>query len=116
MSDLPEEQRLVDLYVSDIEKYPALSADEQAALLQRIAHGAGDDADAASRALIESNLRMVVDIARTHETTGSRLLLDLIQDGNLGLMRAVQGFDGESGVPFGDFAASSIREAIVQGA
>src|SRR4051812_48719586 len=70
-----------------------------------------DDAAAARRIFIQSNLRLVVAVARRYESSGLALL-DLIQEGNLGLMRAVEKFDYRRGFKFSTYATWWIRQAI----
>jgi RNA polymerase sigma factor (sigma-70 family) len=99
-------------YLDQIARHPLLSADEERRLA-RLAH-AGDRA--ARDRLVESNLRLVVTIARRHARAGVEPL-DLIQEGNIGLMEAAARFDPSRGVRFATYAAwwirSSVRRAIL---
>jgi RNA polymerase nonessential primary-like sigma factor len=95
------------LYLNEIGFVPLLTADEEkhfARLTQR-----GDEA--ARKRMIESNLRLVVKIARRYQHRGMGLL-DLIEEGNLGLMRAVEKFDPERGFRFSTYATWWIRQTI----
>jgi RNA polymerase primary sigma factor len=96
-------------YLKEAGKVPLLSADEEVALARRIERG---DA-AAKRKLIEANLRLVVSIARRYVDRGLPLL-DLIQEGNLGLMRTVEKFDYRRGFKFSTYATWWIRQAITR--
>lgn len=100
-------------YLEVVESYPRLAEKDELDLLQ-LAAGGGTGADAAKRRVIQGRLRLVVDVARRYESTG-RHLLDLIQEGNLGLIRAVAKFDPTAEHRFETFARRSIREAIVSG-
>ena len=99
----------VRLYFHEMGKVPLLTGVEEVALARRIERG---DA-AARRKLIESNLRLVVSIAKRHAGRGMPLL-DLIQEGNLGLMRAVEKFDYRRGFKFSTYATWWIRQAITR--
>ena len=100
-----DDDHLVRQYVEEMSRFPRLSPDEELRLAQ--AHAAGDET--AGRRLIEANLHLVVTIARRYTSRGR--LIDIIQEGNLGLMRAVEGYDGRTGT-FSDHAAWCIRQAI----
>lgn len=95
------------LYLSEIGASPLLTAEEEVQLARRIAHGD----EAARRQMIESNLRLVVKIARRYTNRGLPLL-DLIEEGNIGLMRAVEKFDPERGFRFSTYATWWIRQTI----
>jgi RNA polymerase primary sigma factor len=100
----------VRLYLRQIGQVPLLSAAEEVALAIRMEHG---DLEA-KRRLIEANLRLVVSIAKRFLGRGLSLL-DLIQEGNLGLMRAVEKFDYRRGFKFSTYATWWIRQAITRG-
>jgi RNA polymerase sigma factor (sigma-70 family) len=133
-----DEEDLVRLYLSDIGQYPLLSKDDEVRLAQAIEEGAaarrelngcdheaaalrrrelrrlvrrGDDAQ---QAFVKSNLRLVVSIAKKYQASGLPLL-DLIQEGNLGLMHAVEKFDWRKGFKFSTYATWWIRQAITRG-
>jgi RNA polymerase primary sigma factor len=97
------------LYVRQIGSGPLLTREEERELARR--KDAGDDA--ARRRLIESNLRLVMSIARNY-TRADVPLLDLIQEGNLGLMRAVEKFDYKLGFKLSTYATWWIRQAITR--
>ena len=97
-------------YLAEITRVSLLSADEEFALARRIERGD----TAARRSLIEANLRLVVSIATSF--TGRGLpLLDLIQEGNLGLLHAVEKFDYRKGHKFSTYATWWIHQAIARG-
>lgn len=98
-------------YLRDIRGYGLLTHAEEIDLAQRAA--AGDTI--ARRKLVESNLRLVISIARRYTSTGVPLI-DLIQEGNLGLMRAAEKFDYQRGCHFGTYATWWIRQAVSRAA
>ena len=104
MSDVP-----VKIYLKEIGNYPLLSMDEEVELAKRIAEG---DQYATDR-LTESNLRLVVSIAKKYVGRGLSFL-DLIQEGNLGLIKAVDKFDYSKGYKFSTYATWWIRQAITR--
>jgi RNA polymerase sigma factor (sigma-70 family) len=133
-----DEEDLVRLYLTDIGQYPLLTKDDEVRLaqmiearssaecelcgkskgvtaarrreLRRMVHQ-GDDAQ---RTFVQSNLRLVVSIAKKYQASGLPLL-DLIQEGNLGLMHAVEKFDWRKGFKFSTYATWWIRQAITRG-
>jgi RNA polymerase primary sigma factor len=102
---------LFRVYLDQIGRHPLLTKEDEIALAQAIE--AGDDA--ARRAMIEANLRLVVTIARRFSATGLPIG-DLVQEGNLGLIRAVEKFDWRMGFKFSTYATWWIRQAIARGA
>jgi RNA polymerase primary sigma factor len=100
----------VRMYLREIGKVPLLSAAEEVALARRIEH----KDIAAKRRLIEANLRLVVSIAKRYVGRGMPFL-DLIQEGNLGLMRAVEKFDYRRGFKFSTYATWWIRQGVTRG-
>ncbi len=133
-----DEEDLVRIYLSEIGQYALLNKDDEVRLAQAIEVGtaareelekqpkgisaarrrelkrqlaAGDDAQ---RAFVQSNLRLVVSIAKKYQASGLPLL-DLIQEGNLGLMHAVEKFDWRKGFKFSTYATWWIRQAITRG-
>ncbi|MEY2405173.1 MAG: polymerase nonessential primary-like sigma factor, partial [Acidimicrobiaceae bacterium] len=133
-----DEEDLVRLYLTDIGQYPLLTKDDEVRLAQAIEAGnearlaldkggkditpakkrdlrrcarGGEDAE---RTFVQSNLRLVVSIAKKYQASGLPLL-DLIQEGNLGLMRAVEKFDWRKGFKFSTYATWWIRQAITRG-
>ena len=99
----------VRMYLKEIGKVPLLSAEEEIELAKRMAEG---DEDAKKR-LAEANLRLVVRIAKRYVGRGM-LFLDLIQEGNLGLIKAVEKFDYQKGFKFSTYATWWIRQAITR--
>jgi len=100
----------VRLYLREIGRVELLTAEQEVSLARRIERGD----EAAKRQLVEANLRLVVSIARRHVGRGMSLL-DLIQQGNLGLLRAVEKFDYHRGFKFSTYATWWIRQAITRG-
>ena len=94
-------------YLRDIRTFSRLTHAEELDLARQVAAGN----DLARRKLIESNLRLVIAIARRYTSTGVPLI-DLIQEGNLGLMRAAEKFDYRRGCYFGTYASWWIRQAV----
>jgi RNA polymerase primary sigma factor len=99
----------VRLYLREIGKIPLLTAEEEADLAQRIVKG---DKKAKDK-MVESNMRLVVSIAKRYGGRGLDFL-DLIQEGNTGLLRAVEKFDPEKGFKFSTYATWWIRQAITR--
>ena len=99
----------VRMYLKEIGKVPLLSADEEIELAKRMEQG---DEEAKKR-LCEANLRLVVSIAKRYVGRGM-LFLDLIQEGNLGLIKAVDKFDYRKGYKFSTYATWWIRQAITR--
>ena len=99
----------VRMYLKEIGKVPLLSAEEEIELARRMEEG---DEDAKKR-LAEANLRLVVSIAKRYVGRGM-LFLDLIQEGNLGLIKAVEKFDYNKGFKFSTYATWWIRQAITR--
>ncbi len=133
-----DDEDLVRLYLTDIGQYPLLTKDDEVRLAQAIETGReavaeieksgkglatrqkrelkrkvrqGEDAQ---QAFVKSNLRLVVSIAKKYQASGLPLL-DLIQEGNLGLMHAVEKFDWRKGFKFSTYATWWIRQAITRG-
>jgi len=97
------------VYLKEISRIPLLSREDEAALARRVRAG-----DAAAKAsLTEANLRLVVQIARRYLNRGLPLP-DLIEEGNIGLLRAVEKFDGTRGTRFSTYATWWIRQAVVR--
>src|SRR5579875_2367965 len=94
-------------YLGEIGRFPLLTADQEMVLAKRVVEG---DLDAQQR-LVEANLRLVVSIAKRYNNHGIHLL-DLVQVGNLGLIRAAQKFDPKRGFRFSTYATWWIRQAI----
>jgi RNA polymerase primary sigma factor len=98
---------LLRRYLAEAADQPLLTKDEERALGREAASGS----KAAKDTLVRCNLRLVVALARRYEATGVPLL-DLIQEGNLGLVRAVEAFDPDRGFVFSTFATWWIRQAL----
>lgn len=99
----------VRLYLREIGKIPLLKADEELALAQRVVAGEKEAKDQ----MAEANMRLVVSIAKRYVGRGLDLL-DLIQEGNTGLLRAVEKFDPDKGFKFSTYATWWIRQAITR--
>ena len=95
----------VRMYLKEIGKVPLLSADREIELAQRMEEGDED----AKKELADANLRLVVSIAKRYVGRGM-LFLDLIQEGNLGLIKAVEKFDYHKGYKFSTYATWWIRQ------
>lgn len=112
LSDLENNINIEDhvrMYLKEIGKVPLLTSDEEVELARRMEEG---DEEAKAR-LAEANLRLVVSIAKRYVGRGMQLL-DLIQEGNLGLMKAVKKFDYKKGYKFSTYATWWIRQAITR--
>src|SRR3989454_2569683 len=94
-------------YLGEIGRYPLLNAEQEMLLARRVVEGDPE----AQRCLVEANLRLVVSIAKRYNNHGVSLL-DLVQEGNLGLIRATQKFDPTRGFRFSTYATWWIRQAI----
>jgi RNA polymerase primary sigma factor len=99
----------VRMYLKEIGRVPLLSAEEEVELAKRIEQGDEE----AKRRLAEANLRLVVSIAKRYVGRGM-LFLDLIQEGNMGLIKAVEKFDYRKGYKFSTYATWWIRQAITR--
>ena len=99
----------VKMYLKDIGKVPLLTQEQEVELAKRMAEGDED----AKRQLSESNLRLVVSIAKRYVGRGM-LFLDLIQEGNFGLMKAVEKFDYTKGFKFSTYSTWWIRQSITR--
>jgi RNA polymerase primary sigma factor len=102
-----------DAYLQEIGDLPLLKAEDERRLGDAIKNGNPEDAEEARQVLIVSNLRLVVSIARKYAGHGMPLT-DLIQEGNLGLIRAVEKFDFERGFKFSTYATWWIRQRITR--
>ena len=102
----------VRLYLREIGRIKLLSTNEEIELARKIIQG-GTPGAIAKRKLVQANLRLVVSIAKKYVGRGM-LFLDLIQEGNLGLIRAAEKFDHERGFKFSTYATWWIRQAITR--
>ena len=102
----------VRMYLIEIGNVRLLSAEEEIELAQKMEEG-GEEGEAAKKKLAEANLRLVVSIAKRYVGRGM-LFLDLIQEGNLGLIKAVEKFDYRKGYKFSTYATWWIRQAITR--
>ena len=102
----------VRMYLKDIGKFPLLTADEEKELSRAMERG-GEEGKAARERLINANLRLTVSIAKRYVGRGM-LFLDLIQEGNLGLIKAVEKYDYSKGFKFSTYAPWWIRQAITR--
>ena len=132
-----DEEDLVRLYLTDIGQYTLLTKDDEVELAQKIEAGVAareelgtakslrparrvelrrvsQEGEQAERQFVQSNLRLVVSIAKKYQASGLPLL-DLVQEGNLGLMHAVEKFDWRKGFKFSTYATWWIRQAITRG-
>jgi RNA polymerase primary sigma factor len=99
----------LDLYLKEISRYPLITREEEARLARRIRDGEQEALDK----LCRSNLRFVVSVAKKYQNQGVALA-DLINEGNLGLIRAAHKFDETKGIKFISYAVWWIRQAILQ--
>ncbi|MFM7225061.1 MAG: RNA polymerase sigma factor RpoD/SigA [Actinomycetota bacterium] len=132
-----DEEDLVRLYLTDIGQYPLLTKEDEVRLAQEIEEGKAAEGallaakttkktkrrdprrvartgEKAQQRFVQSNLRLVVSIAKKYQASGLPLL-DLIQEGNLGLIHAVEKFDWRKGFKFSTYATWWIRQAITRG-
>src|SRR2546422_5535747 len=98
----------LQIYLRQINESPLLTADQEKALARRIIND--NDPEARER-MVRSNLRLVVNIAKHYVNRGLQLP-DLIEEGNIGLLKAVEGFDPENGCRFSTYASWWIKQAI----
>jgi RNA polymerase primary sigma factor len=103
------EAESLDQYLRDISIYPLIDRNQEASLARRIRDGD----ESAMETLIRSNLRFVVSVAKRYQNQGVSLA-DLINEGNIGLIRAAQKFDESKGIKFISYAVWWIRQAILQ--
>jgi RNA polymerase primary sigma factor len=99
---------ILDQYFAEVSRYPLLNAEEEKALARRVQSGDHD----AMEELVRRNLRFVVSVAKKYQNRGLPLI-DLIGEGNVGLMTAARKFDPDQGVKFISYAVWWIRQAIL---
>ena len=114
--DIDDSQKPVDdalkIYLDRMGRVPRLDADSERALAAIAHHGAPDEATKARNDLVESNLRLVVHLAKTAALRTSLSLTDLLQEGNIGLIDAVERYRPDSNKTFGSYATWWIRRAM----
>jgi RNA polymerase primary sigma factor len=110
LSDRFDDVPAVQMYLRELMTAPHLTREQEIELAKRIS-GGGDDSEFAQDRLLEANLRLVVTIAKGYINRG-RSLLDLIQEGNIGLMKAVKKFDYTRGFKFSTYAIWWVRQTI----
>ena len=108
MEDLNRNFNLISLYLNDIQKYELLTKEEEYELLRKIREDKDEDA---RQLLILSNLRLVISVAKKSMGNGL-LLIDLISEGNIGLIKAINKFDYEKGHRFSTYAVWWIKQSI----
>jgi len=104
-----EDENILSLYLKEINRIPLLTREEEIDLAKRAAQG---DAKAKEQ-LVTANLRFVVNVAKKYQNQGIPLL-DLINEGNIGLLNAIERFDVEKGYHFISYAVWWIRQAILK--
>lgn len=107
----PSEFNSLSVYLKEVSKIPLLTPEEEAALAYRIKNYSDEEA---RRVMIESNLRLVISFSKKFLGLGLSFQ-DLIQEGNLGLIEAVQKFDPDRGCRFATYASWWIRQALIRG-
>ncbi|MGP1348452.1 MAG: RNA polymerase sigma factor RpoD [Stomatobaculum sp.] len=103
----------VRMYLKEIGKIPLLVGEQEQQLAQQMLQGTAEERNAAKKQLAEANLRLVVSIAKRYVGRGMQFL-DLIQEGNLGLLKAVDKFDYTKGFKFSTYATWWIRQSITR--
>nr|MBP6314479.1 sigma-70 family RNA polymerase sigma factor [Chitinophagaceae bacterium] len=107
------DSQAVEKYLQDISRLPMINAEEETVLAQKIRGGDTTVAKAALEKMVKSNLRFVVSVAKQYQHQGLTLS-DLINEGNLGLIKAAQRFDETKGFKFISYAVWWIRQSILQ--
>ena len=108
----PRSEESLDKYLTEISRIPMISTDEEVALAQAI-HGGGKKGAAAKDKLVKANLRFVVSVAKQYQNQGVPFI-DLISEGNIGLITAAEKFDETRGFKFISYAIWWIRQSILQ--
>lgn len=108
----PRSEESLDKYLTEISRIPMISTDEEVALAQAI-HGGGKKGAAAKDKLVKANLRFVVSVAKQYQNQGVPFI-DLISEGNIGLITASEKFDETRGFKFISYAIWWIRQSILQ--
>lgn len=107
--DIYDDANILTLYLKDINKIPLLTREEEIELTRRVVEGD----EFARKRMIESNLRFVVNVAKKYQNQGMPLI-DLINEGNIGLMTALEKFDPDKGYHFISYAVWWIRQSIMK--
>jgi RNA polymerase primary sigma factor len=105
----PRDELSLEKYLNDISKYDVLTPEEELALFKRLRSGD----DQAINIIVRHNLRFVVSVSKQYQHTGMSLT-DLINEGNIGLIKAAQRFDETKGFKFISYAVWWIRQSILQ--
>ena len=108
----PRSEESLDKYLTEISRIPMISTDEEVALAQAI-HGGGKKGAAAKDKLVKANLRFVVSVAKQYQNQGVPFI-DLVSEGNIGLITAAEKFDETRGFKFISYAIWWIRQSILQ--
>jgi len=108
-NDLFEDENILSMYLKEINRIPLLSREEEEIVARKAAKGN----EAARKKMIESNLRFVVNVAKKYQNQGLPLI-DLINEGNIGLMNAIDKFDVDRGYHFISYAVWWIKQAILK--
>ena len=104
-----EDENILSMYLKEINRIPLLTREEENELAKKAAQGD----QAARNKMVESNLRFVVNVAKKYQNQGLPLI-DLINEGNIGLMNAIEKYDVERGYHFISYAVWWIRQAILK--
>jgi RNA polymerase primary sigma factor len=104
-----DDANILSMYLKEINRIPLLSAEEEFALAKRVQKGD----EFARKRMIESNLRFVVNVAKKYQNQGIPLV-DLINEGNIGLMTALDKFDPDKGYHFISYAVWWIRQSVMK--
>lgn len=104
---------ILQMYLRDVGKKPMISADDEIELGRKVREGSKIEAQVAKNKLVQANLRLVVSIAKKYIGQGV-LFMDLVQEGNLGLIRAAERFDYRRGFKFSTYATWWIRQTIIR--
>ncbi len=112
-SCISKEDDLLQMYLKDVGKTKLLSAKDELSLGQIIKEGTYEDAQKAKKALVSSNLRLVISIAKKYVGQGV-LFLDLVQEGSMGLIRAAEKFDYTKSFKFSTYATWWIKQTIIR--
>lgn len=104
----------ISIYLREMGKIPMLTPEEEKELTIKLAEGTKEEADKARKKLIEANLRLVVSMAKRYARRMNVPLMDIIQEGNMGLIHATERFDYKLGVKFSTYAVYWIKQSIIR--